>query len=493
VIYTSGSTGHPKGAMLSHRGIVNRLLWKQAAYALSPADVVLQKTPISFDVSVWELFAPLITGGRMILARPQGHRDNQYLAQLMVRESITVAHFVPSMLRPFLETPGLDDPGILDFSALRLVVASGEALSRDLAQRFAERLRCRLDNLYGPTEASVDVTSWRSDPETDPETPSVPIGGPIANTSIHLLDAAGEPAPPGFPGALMIGGINLARGYLRRPALTAERFVPDPFGAPGSRLYATGDLARRLETSATEVDATEASTTEAGPIEFLGRLDGQVKLRGQRIELGEIEAALARHPAVATAVASIFGQTPNEVLVAHWLRGGGKEGTSTKTLRTFLLESLPPAMVPTEFIALQDLPLTPSGKVDRRALPAPSREAKPERREPLNPVERDLLALCTELLDGLPVHIEYNFFQIGGNSITAITLVGRLQEHFQVEFSLAEIFAAETLQELATWILQRQAQQEDEEALAALLAELEDLPEEAAHDLLFEQEAFKAG
>ena len=485
VIYTSGSTGRPKGAMLSHRGIVNRLLWKAAHYGLSPADVLLQKTPVSFDVSVWELFAPLITGARMVLARPEGHRDNRYLVELMRRESVTMVHFVPSMLRPFLETPGLEE-----LHALRLVIASGEALPRDLAQRCAERLQARFDNLYGPTEASVDVTSWRSNPATDPEGPSVPIGLPIANTSLHLLDAAGEPVPMEFPGSLLIGGVSLARGYLNRPALTAERFVPDPFGPPGSRLYHTGDLARRR---ALEGDGF-------GAFEFLGRLDGQVKLRGQRIELGEIEAALGRHPAVDTTVVGIYGQPPNERLVAHWLPtspGEGSEATveapSSEDLRAFLVASLPTIMIPTDFMVLDQIPLTPSGKVNRRALPEPQREAKPERSEPLNPVEEKLLQLCTELLDGVPVHIEDNFFAIGGNSINAITLVGRLQQSFQVEISLAEMFTAQSLEELGTWILQRQAQQEDDEAMAALLAELEELSDDAAQELLLEESTSKGG
>jgi amino acid adenylation domain-containing protein/FkbM family methyltransferase len=292
-IYTSGSTGRPKGAMNSHRAIVNRLLWMQDAYRLTAADSVLQKTPISFDVSVWELFWPLLAGARLVLARPGGHQDAAYLVDLIRRERITTLHFVPAMLRAFLDQPGLES-----LSSLRRVIASGEALPHELAQRFLGRSEAELHNLYGPTEAAVDVTAWRCERDHpapgagDPST-TAPIGRPIANLRILVLGRGGQPVPAEVAGELHIGGAGLARGYLGRPDLTAERFVPDPFagaaggGEAGARLYRTGDLARhRLD----------------GAVEFLGRLDHQVKVRGVRIELGEIEAALERHPAVAAAV-----------------------------------------------------------------------------------------------------------------------------------------------------------------------------------------------
>jgi amino acid adenylation domain-containing protein/FkbM family methyltransferase len=300
-IYTSGSTGRPKGAMNTHRAIVNRLLWMQDAYGLTAADSVLQKTPISFDVSVWELFWPLLAGARLVLARPGGHQDAAYLVGVIAAERITTVHFVPAMLRAFL-----DQPGVESLSSLRRVIASGEALPYELAQRFLRRSPAELYNLYGPTEAAVDVTAWRCEREDAPsrvsaapgpsEVPAsagMPIGRPIANLQIHLLDRGGQPVPVGVPGELFIGGIGLARGYLARPELTAERFVPAPFGGEGggaeagARLYRTGDLARYRDD---------------GAVEFLGRLDHQVKVRGVRIELGEIEAALDRHPAVAAAV-----------------------------------------------------------------------------------------------------------------------------------------------------------------------------------------------
>ncbi|HSS49484.1 MAG TPA: amino acid adenylation domain-containing protein, partial [Thermoanaerobaculia bacterium] len=286
VIYTSGSTGRPKGTMNAHRGIVNRLLWMQQRYGLGAGDRVLQKTPFSFDVSVWEFFWPLLAGARLVMALPGGHRDSAYLVQTIMEEGITTLHFVPSMLQVFLEAPGVErcaGPG-----CLRRVLCSGEALPYELERRtFARLPGVELHNLYGPTEASVDVTAWTVVREAGR---GVPIGRPIANLRIHLLDPVGFPAPVGVPGHLHIGGVGLARGYLRRPDLTAERFVPDPFaesGGPGGRLYATGDLAR-LRTD--------------GAIDFLGRLDHQVKIRGFRIELGEIEAALDAQPSVRESV-----------------------------------------------------------------------------------------------------------------------------------------------------------------------------------------------
>jgi amino acid adenylation domain-containing protein/FkbM family methyltransferase len=288
VIFTSGSTGRPKGAMNTHRGITNRLLWMQDRYRLGGEDRVLQKTPFSFDVSVWEFFLPLLAGARLVVARSQGHQDTKYLVQVISDHAITVAHFVPSMLQVFLEEPDVER-----CTSLRQVICSGEALSFELQKRFFARLRARLDNLYGPTEAAVDVTWWAC--ERDGRRGMVPIGRPVANTRIYILDSAGQPVPVGVAGELHIGGVQVGRGYLNRPELTAEKFIRDPFSdAPGARLYRTGDLARFLPD---------------GNVEFLGRLDHQVKVRGHRIELGEIEATLTEHPGVkeATVAAREYG------------------------------------------------------------------------------------------------------------------------------------------------------------------------------------------
>ncbi len=288
VIFTSGSTGRPKGAMNTHRAIVNRLLWMQERYRLQAADRVLQKTPFSFDVSVWELFWPLLAGAGMVLARPRGHQDPRYLADLIASQGITVLHFVPSMLQVFLE-----EPAVSRCRSLRQVISSGEALPFELQQRFFARLDARLDNLYGPTEAAVDVTYWPC--EREGSRGIVPIGRPVANTQVYVLDPERQPVPVGVAGEIHIGGVQVGRGYLNRPDLTAERFVADPFGAqPGARMYRTGDLGRWLPD---------------GVLEFLGRIDHQVKIRGNRVEPGEVEAALTEHPGVqeATVVAREYG------------------------------------------------------------------------------------------------------------------------------------------------------------------------------------------
>nr|WP_051801385.1 non-ribosomal peptide synthetase [Streptomyces sp. NRRL F-525] len=309
VIYTSGSTGRPKGVQVPHRGIVNRLRWMQDMYGLTGADTVLQKTPISFDVSVWELFWPLLTGARMVLAAPGGHRDPDYLATLVRDERVTVCHFVPPMLDTFLAAGRAADCG-----SLRLVVCSGEALPADLARRFHRALpQAGLENLYGPTEASVDVTRWTSRPDWTGAT--VPIGTPIANTRAYVLDARFRPAPVGVPGELHLGGVQLARGYGGRPALTADRFVPDPFGPPGARLYRTGDLAR---------------WNAEGHIEYLGRTDHQVKVRGFRIELGEIEAALLDLDGVGQAVAVVREDRPGDRRIVAYLTATTEPSDPTK-------------------------------------------------------------------------------------------------------------------------------------------------------------------
>jgi amino acid adenylation domain-containing protein len=356
VIYTSGSTGQPKGVAIPHRGIVNRLLWMQRQYLLTADDVVLQKTPYTFDVSVWEFFWPLMAGARLVMARPDGHRDPEYLAEVMADQGVTTAHFVPSMLAVFTEEPGLSR-----CTALRQVVCSGEALTSAVVTRFRARSRARVHNLYGPTEASVDVTHWTCRDDT-PEG-GIPIGSPIANTTAYVLDTAGNLAPIGTPGELFLGGVGLARGYVGRPDLTAERFVADPYGTvPGARLYRTGDLAR---------------WTADGWLEFLGRLDHQVKLRGLRIELGEIEAVLRGHPSVSEAVVLLrddLGAIP--ALVAYLVTAGQEVPGD---LTAYLTAVLPAYMVPSKVVALPTMPLTRNGKLDRAALPKPAPAARRRR------------------------------------------------------------------------------------------------------------------
>ena len=435
-IYTSGSTGRPKGAAVPHRGIVNRLLWMQEAYGLDASDRVLQKTPFSFDVSVWEFFWPLIAGARLVMAPPGAHQDAGRLAGLIREHGITTLHFVPSMLQIFLDQDGLEGA----CAGVRRVFASGEALPFDLKERFLERLPgVKLHNLYGPTEASVDVTYHAATPGGRRRT--VPIGRPVANTAIVLLDRHLRPVPLGVPGELHIGGVQLAIGYVGRPELTAERFIPDGLSeVPGARLYKTGDLAR---------------FRPDGEVEFLGRLDHQVKIRGVRIELGEIEAALAAHPAVREAVVLARRDGGSDARLVAYLVPQGEDAPTPAELRTALRESLPEAMIPSAFVVLPAFPLNPSGKVDRKALPAPPSE-RPELERayeaPRNPLEARLAELWTDLLGVERIGAHDNFFELGGDSIQGAMFVNRLQRELGRIVYVMALFDAPTVAELAEYL-----------------------------------------
>jgi amino acid adenylation domain-containing protein len=427
VIYTSGSTGRPKGVANAHRGVANRLLWMQDRYGLEPGDVVLQKTPFSFDVSVWELFWPLQVGARLVVAEPGGHRDPAYLVQTIVRHGVDTIHFVPSMLRLFLE-----HPVAASCTSLRRVICSGEALSRDLQDRFFAVLPgAELHNLYGPTEAAIDVTAWQCRPEDSRRV--VPIGAPIANTTIQILDEHLKQVPIGVPGELHIGGVQVAVGYVNQPELTAERFIPDPFDLPG-RLYKTGDLARWLPD---------------GQVDFLGRLDHQVKLRGQRIELGEIEATLGEHPAVLEAAVTVVDTGGETRLVAH-LAWRAEPADDTE-LRSFLERRLPAVMVPARFVSHDTLPLTGSGKVDRKALrePAPQRSAPRPAPTGGDEVERFLLAIWREVLDREDVGPDDRVFDLGATSLQAAAFVNRVQKELDEFIYVVTVFAAPTVREYA--------------------------------------------
>ena len=460
VIYTSGSTGTPKGVVNVHSGLLNRLQWMQDAYRLTDVDRVLQKTPFTFDVSVWELLWPLISGACLVVARPGGHRDGAYLVQLIKSQQITTLHFVPSMLEVFLRESEVDR-----CAALRQVICSGEALSYELQQRFFDRSSAALHNLYGPTEASIDVTAWECRRDSDRSV--VPIGRPIANTQIYILDPHLNPVPISVVGELHIGGIGLARGYLNRRELTAKKFVANPFSdQPGARLYKTGDLARYLPD---------------GNIEFLGRIDNQVKIRGFRIELGEIEFVLAQHPAIQQAVLIAREDALDDTRLVAYMVATAGSNPSANDLRSFLQHKLPDYMVPSAFVFLDSLPLTPNGKLDRQALPAPD-HSRPELVDafvaPRNPVEAILANIWAEVLKLEKVGIRDNFFNLGGHSLLATQVISRMRNAFSIEVPLRQMFDAPTIAEMATLITENQ--RESAPKLARMLREIDSMIEEDA-------------
>jgi amino acid adenylation domain-containing protein len=429
-IYTSGSTGLPKGAVVHHAAICNRLLWMQAAYRLAPEERVLQKTPYSFDVSVWEFFWPLLTGACLVVARPGGHQDPIYLARVISERRVSTLHFVPSMLRLFLEAPDIGE-----LPSLRRVIASGEALPAEVAKTFLARFPARLHNLYGPTEAAVDVTAWTCAPGEE----RVPIGRPIANLRTHVLDRGLRPLPIGTVGELYLAGAGLGMGYLGRPDLTADRFLPNPFEEAGGRLYRTGDLVRLLPD---------------GALDFLGRTDHQVKLRGLRIELGEIETVLNGLPGVrAGAVVVRQDGAGNQYLAGYVVpeEAAGDLGD----LRQALQRRLPQFMVPSALAWVEALPLGPTGKVDRRALMAIEGTAPASADAlflaPATDLERRLVAIWSELLaiDLERIGTRDNFFHLGGHSLLTTQLLYRLRAAFQVEIELSAFFDAPTIAGLA--------------------------------------------
>lgn len=430
-IYTSGSTGQPKGVLNIHEAIVNRLLWVQDKYPLRTGDRYLQKTPYSFDVSVQEFFWPLMTGATLVMARPGGHKDPAYLVNLIQEQQITALHFVPSMLAVFLEAEGLER-----CPSVRQVFTSGEALSFELQSRFFERFHVKLNNLYGPTEAAVDVTYWDCGTETGKSI--VPIGRPVANTQIYILDRHLQPVPIGVAGELHIGGVQLARGYLNRPELTAEKFIRDPFsGDPGARIYKTGDLARFLPD---------------GEIEYLGRIDHQIKLRGFRIELGEIEAVLTECTGVCQAAVIVREDVPgNQTLVAYLAPASGQE-ISLESVRAHLTEKLPEFMVPPCFVILKELPVTTSGKVDRRALPKPERDASREIISARNELESALLPLFRKILGTPSVGVTDDFFELGGHSLNAALLLSEIRKITGRTIPLSVMLRASSVESLARTI-----------------------------------------
>jgi amino acid adenylation domain-containing protein len=432
LIYTSGSTGRPKGAINTHRGLLNRLDWMRSALSFDATDVLLQKASVGFDVSVWEFLLPLTTGASLAMARPGGHRDPGYLREAIASFGVTVLYFVPSMLYAFLaDIEAADDPHA-SFATLRRIVCGGEELPVALARRGLELLPgISIQITYGPAEAAISVTTWQATPATLAGRSRVPIGGPVSNVSIHILDHQLRPVPVGAIGELHLGGVQVGRGYHRRPALTAQRFVPDPFGPAGSRLYATGDHGR---------------WRSDGTIEFMGRVDGQVKLRGMRIELGEIEVALREQPGVSDAAVAVRQIKPDDERLVGYIVGA--TAPDAAALRTALNARLPNHMVPAAFVVLDALPHTGSGKMLRRELPEPDWSAVTGQSPvaPRTPLEAHLAAIFAEVL-GLPAPAGVNdsFFALGGHSLTATRLLARIRAVYGIDLPVRTLFADPTV------------------------------------------------
>lgn len=437
-IFTSGSTGKPKGVLIPHKAIVNHMLWMCDAFKPQSSDRILQRTPYTFDASVWEFYLPIISGATLVIARPGGHIEPTYLTDLITREKVTIIQFVPSILRVFLEAEYVEK-----CSSLRLVFCGGEALTADLQALFYKRLDCELYNLYGPTECTIDSTFWKCRKQWDH--PILPIGRPIANLQAYVLDRNLQPVPVCVVGELYIGGVGVGRGYLNRPELTRDRFISDPFtNEPGTRMYKTGDLARYLPT---------------GDIEYLGRMDQQVKIHGLRIELGEIETALGEHPDILHNVVIAQETSSGERrLVAYLvLRSGGN--VEIAELRSRLLQKLPDYMVPSAFVTVDTMPLTPNGKVDRRALPVPEQSNLADKEtfaSPRDKVEAWLVTIWESVLGVRPIGVRHNFFELGGHSLMAVRLMHRVEQVFGRNLPIATLLQAPTVEQLALILRQKE-------------------------------------
>ena len=422
IVFTSGSTGRPKGVVVEHRAICNQIQWRNAAFAISPSDAVLQRMPLAFDPSVWELFGPLAAGARVILPAPDVDRDPTAMIRVIRQEGVTTIQVVPALLDALLDAPGVED-----CRSLVRVFCGGDVLTPALRDRFTARLPwAELCNLYGPTEATIDSTGFRC--AADASGRRVPIGRPIANARVYVLDETGREAPVGVPGELHIGGVGLARGYLNDAVETARRFVPDPFG--GGRLFRTGDRARRRAD---------------GALEFLGRLDGQIKVRGVRVEPGEIEAALLAHPGVREV--AVVGPD----LVAYVVGQGAAPLPLGAEWRRFLVDRLPDVMVPREVVVLDRLPRGSNGKLARDQLPAAPRRGGPTGSvvAPRNDLERQVAQVWRELLEVGTIGVGDDFFTLGGHSLLATRLVARLETVFGTSIDVASFFRQPTVEGLS--------------------------------------------
>jgi amino acid adenylation domain-containing protein len=431
IIYTSGSTGRPKGVLVPHRAIVNRVRSLRDCYPLTADDRVLQKAHIAFDVSLLEIFRTLAEGATVVLARAGGRRDPAYLARTVRDARITTADFVPALLEAFLR-----EPAAAECAALRRVHSGGEAMAPDLPARVAATLGVPVYNFYGPTETAVEVTQWLCPPAAAADLPGgrMPIGRPVPGVRAYVLDQNLRPVAPGGPGELYIAGAQLALGYLNRPGLTAERFVADPYGAPGDRMYRTGDLARWLP-----------GDEHQGVLDLMGRADDQVKIRGHRIEPGEVEPALRRIPGVRDAAVTAREDRAGDRRLVAYLVGGPDQAA----VRRHVAEHLPEHMVPSVVVALPQLPRLPNGKLDRAALPVPDTLGGQTGRPAEGAQELALSRLFGEILGLETVGAEESFFDLGGHSLLAARLISRVRAVLGVELPIRTVFETPTVAGLA--------------------------------------------
>ncbi|MFU2337632.1 amino acid adenylation domain-containing protein [Streptomyces albidoflavus] len=438
LIYTSGSTGRPKGVMLTHRGAVNNLTWRQRHWPLRADDRVLQNHSFSFDPSLWATFWPLLAGARVVITPPGQKYDAKALVRLLEEEEITVYAAVPSLNSVLMEEPGIER-----CTKLRYVQSGAEALTGALQRSIFSRIKnAELINFYGPTETTVDSTAWVCERAEDPE--AAPIGRPVANLTAYILDDNAQPVPAGVAGHICIAGTGLARGYHGRPGLTADRFVPDPFGTPGQRLYRTGDLGRY---------------TAVGTIEFLGRADTQVKIRGYRIELGEVETALTGHPEVRESVAVAREEANGDRrLIGYVARTRGSE-LRPHTLQTHLAESMPAYMVPSVIVVLDEFPKTPNGKIDRKALPAPGDAQTVDTdslAQPRTELETEIAAMFAKALQLPAVGVDQDFFEAGGSSLMLSRLASQLINRFEIDLPVHQLFKTPTVEGVAAAVQEHQ-------------------------------------
>lgn len=459
--YTSGSTGKPKGVMIEHQSILQRVEWLQQTYNMDNKDRLLQKSPYSFDVSIWEFFWPMMCGATLVVAKPQGHLDNTYLLNLIKEQGITMIQFVPTMLQTFLSEEGVED-----VPHLKHVFLCGEPLSAALHKRYCSKMSAQLHNLYGPTEAAVFITAWTSD--RDESRTIIPIGKAIEDNGMYVLNEQYEPLPSGETGELFISGIGLARGYINRPELTADRFVPDPFSnEPGARMYHSGDL---------------GYTLDDGNLVCLGRNDDQVKLRGFRIELGEVNSLLEQHEGVHQAVSMIREDQPGDERLAAYYIPDEDHAVSVSELRSFLQDRLPEYMIPSYFVEMIEFPLTSSGKTDRKELPSPTLSRMMISQQYIAPetyIEKEIAMIWAEFFDLDQIGIDDDFIDLGGHSLVAAQILVRIERTFEVKVSLKDMLTqGKNIRSLAAIVEELLLSDTDDDEMEQLLREMENMSEE---------------